>query len=137
MDSAQHPAPSDRPAASPGAGDVNFWAVLGFAAALVVTAVIVHLVVWVLFRFFDAREAARVPLAYPLAIGAADRQPPEPRLQINPRDDLRILHAQEDDLLNNYRWVDQGAGVVRIPIEEAIKITARRGLPAQQGKAAR
>jgi hypothetical protein len=132
----RHPAPHDRPEAQPAAGDVNFTAVLGFAGALVATAVVVHLLVWVLFRVFDSRETTRVVPEYPLAIGAADRQPPEPRLQNKPREDLRLLRDQEDDLLNNYRWVDRNAGIVRIPIDEAIKITARRGLPSQQGKAA-
>ena len=39
------------------------------------------------------------------------------------------LHAREDLLLNNYSWVDQAQGKVRIPIERAMELIAQRGLP--------
>jgi hypothetical protein len=58
--------------------------------------------------------------------------PPEPRLQTNPRQDLADLRAKEDETLNSYGWVDRNAGVVRIPIDEAITLTLQRGLPARQ-----
>ena len=51
--------------------------------------------------------------------------PPEPRLQTNPREDLSELRASEDELLDSYGWVDKNAGVVRIPIDEAMKLTLR------------
>src|SRR5262245_10590300 len=111
--------------------DINFTAIVGFGIGLIVTGVLVHLVVWLLFAYFNGREAARVAPAYPLAIGQSDRQPPEPRLQVNPREDLRALRAHEDDVLSNYAWIDRQAGVLRIPIEEAIRITAQRGLPSR------
>jgi len=124
--------PPDTPPVQP--DEVNIRAILGFGAGLIVSAIAIHLMVWLLFQYFSGREAARFAPVYPLAIGGADRQPPEPRLQTNPRDDLRALREHEDELLNNYRWVDKPAGIVRIPIDEAMKITAQRGLPARQGK---
>jgi hypothetical protein len=36
--------------------------------------------------------------------------------------ELRAIEAEE---LNTYGWVDQGKGVVRLPITEAMKITLR------------
>ena len=39
------------------------------------------------------------------------------------------MHAREDLLLDNYTWVDQSKGTVRIPIEQAMKLIAQRGLP--------
>ena len=68
----------------------------------------------------------------PLAADQQTRLPPEPRLQTNPREDLRLLREQEDAILKSYGWVDRPAGVVRIPIEEAMKLTVQRGLPARQ-----
>jgi len=112
--------------------DVNVRAILGFGLGLMVLAVVIHLMVWLLFQYFTDREAVRVAPAYPLAIGQKDRQPPEPRLQTNPRDDLRALREHEDELLNSYGWVDRPAGIVRIPIDEAMRITAQRGLPVRQ-----
>ena len=111
--------------------DVNIAGIFGFGAALVVAAVIIHLVVYVLFRYFDAREGRPVTPEYPLAIEQENRLPPEPRLQINPRQDLADLRAREDQALTSYGWVDKNNGVVRIPIEEAIRMTLDRGLPSR------
>jgi hypothetical protein len=38
---------------------------------------------------------------------------------------LAELRAAEAEELNNYGWVDQGKGVVRLPIADAMKITLR------------
>jgi hypothetical protein len=122
----------DNPEVGHEESDVNVRGILGFGLGLFVVAAVIHLMVWVLFQYFDAREGARVAPEYPLAIGQENRQPPEPRLQTNPREDLRVLRAHEDDILNNYGWIDKAGGVVRIPIEDAIRITARKGLPARQ-----
>ena len=62
----------------------------------------------------------------------AKREPPEPRLQTTPRQDLQDLQRREDELLNGYRWVDRTAGTVRIPVKEAMRITLERGLPARK-----
>ena len=112
--------------------DVNIRAILLFGAGLIVSAVLIHLLVYVLFRYFDVREAQRVTPQYPLAIAQENRVPPEPRLQTNPRQDLADLRAKEDELLNSYGWVDRNAGIVRIPIDEAIRLTLQRGLPSRQ-----
>jgi hypothetical protein len=55
---------------------------------------------------------------------------PTPRLLIDDGDqDVADLHAREDLLLNNYTWIDQSKGTVRIPIEQAMQLIAQRGLP--------
>ncbi len=79
------------------------------------------------------RGVARTP-QYPLAVGQEHRVPPEPRLQTNPREDLRDLRASEDAILNGYGWVDRNNGIVHIPIDEAMKLTLQRGLPVRQGQ---
>jgi hypothetical protein len=112
--------------------DVNIRAIFGFGAGLIVVAVVVHLLIYVLFAFFDAREHLSAPAEYPLAAAQETRLPPEPRLQTDPREDLSALRAKEDDILGSYGWVDRNAGIVRIPIEAAMKVTLERGLPARQ-----
>jgi hypothetical protein len=112
--------------------DANIVGVLGFGLGLMVAAIVIHLVVLVLFQFFQGREARRVPAEYPLAVSQGERLPPEPRLQTNPREDLRELRAKEHALLGSYGWVDKNAGVVRIPIDDAMKLTIERGLPARR-----
>jgi hypothetical protein len=112
--------------------DVNIAGIFGFGVGLLVVATIVHLLIFVLFRYFESREAARVPAEYPLARSQEDRLPPEPRLQTNPRQDLIDLRGKEDEWLGSYGWVDRNAGVVRIPIDEAMRLTLERGLPARE-----
>jgi hypothetical protein len=111
--------------------DVNIRAIFGFGLGLIVAAVFIHFAIWLLFMFFEGREARRVAAEFPLAVGQENRQPPEPRLQTNPRQDLRDLQKQEDDILGSYGWVDKASGEVRIPIAEAMKLTVQRGLPAR------
>jgi hypothetical protein len=112
--------------------DVDINAVFKFGAGLVITFVVVSAIVFGLFRYFQARESHGEPAEYPLAVGQDNRLPPEPRLQTNPREDLQELRTKEDELLKSYGWVDKNAGVVRIPIEDAIRLTLQRGLPARQ-----
>jgi hypothetical protein len=117
--------------------DVSLGGILAFAAGLLVVGIVVHLLVWVLFRYFDAREGHYQAAAeFPLATQQESRLPPEPRLQTNPREDLREMRAAEDETLTSYGWVDRSNGIVRIPIDEAMKLVVQRGLPArtEQGR---
>jgi hypothetical protein len=112
--------------------DVNIRAIFAFGAGLLVVGAVIHLLIFVLFGFFDRQASAKVPPEYPLAAAQGDRVPPEPRLQTDPRQDLSDLRAKEDELLGSYGWVDKNTGVVRIPIDAAMKLTLERGLPARQ-----
>jgi len=47
---------------------------------------------------------------------------------------LKRFRAQEDAALSGYGWVDQNAGVVRIPIERAKALVLERGLPVRPAK---
>ena len=55
---------------------------------------------------------------------------PTPRVQTDDgNQDVADLHAREALLLDNYSWVNQSQGKVRIPIERAMELIAQRGLP--------
>lgn len=110
--------------------DVNIRAIFGFAIGLTVASAVIAFAVWVLFQYFSARESQTTFTEYPLATQES-RQPPEPRLQTNPRQDLSDLRAREDQQLQSYGWVDKNAGVVRIPIERAMQLVVERGLPTR------
>jgi hypothetical protein len=117
--------------------DANIRAVFAFGMGLVVTGVVVSLVVWLLFRYLAAGEAqAGMPQSPTTAAtsrpsGAQEPLPPEPRLQVHPREDLIDLRRHEDQTLESYGWVDKNAGIVRIPIEEAMRLAVEHGLPAR------
>lgn len=57
--------------------------------------------------------------------------PPNPQLQAEPRKDLQTYCSDESQKLKTYGWVDQHAGVVRLPIEQAMALTLQRGLPTR------
>jgi len=42
-----------------------------------------------------------------------------------------LFVEQESKQLNTYGWVDSKSGVVRIPVDQAMKLLAERGLPAR------
>ena len=125
--------PEDRvnPEVSHEHSDVNIRAILGFGAALFAVAVAVHLLIYGLFGYFDSREGIQAPAEYPLAASQGHHEPPEPRLQTDPRQDLADMRAKEDEQLQSYGWVDKNAGIVRIPIDAAMRLTLERGLPAR------
>ena len=54
---------------------------------------------------------------------------PAPRLQVVPRVDLATLRDHERAESSSYGWIDRDAGIARIPIDRAIDIVAKRGLP--------
>ncbi len=58
--------------------------------------------------------------------------PPEPKLQVNPSQELREVRRWEDDRLHGYEWVDKETGVFRIPIDRAMELLAESGLPARR-----
>ena len=58
------------------------------------------------------------------------QQFPSPRLQEDDgNQEITDIHAREDLLLDNYSWADPAHDKVRIPIEEAMALVAKRGLP--------
>src|SRR5436309_2724090 len=125
---AHPPHGAENPAVHHEESDVNIRGILAFGVALIIVAIVVYLVVGGVFKYLDIREARQPQPEYPLAAAEENRLPPEPRLQTNPRQDLADLRAREEQALTSYSWVDRNAGVVRIPIDEAIKKTLERGL---------
>jgi len=123
--------PRDHGALEHEESDINAGAVLGFALGLLIVGVIVQVVVAMLFGAFT-RVAERTPRTFPLAADHEQALPPEPRLQVHPREDLRELRAREDSMLHTYGWVDKESGIARIPIDEAMKLIVSKGLPVRQ-----
>jgi hypothetical protein len=55
-------------------------------------------------------------------------QPPAPRLQVAPEQDLQHLHESENTRLDSYGWTDREHQVARMPIARAMKLLEERGL---------
>jgi hypothetical protein len=128
---AVHDTPDDQYRETPiGAGhehtDANIWIIAKFLFWLIVAAVIIHFGLALLFGLFVEQRVANVDPRYPLATAEGERVPPEPRLQRFPREDILRLRTGEENVLNNYGWVDQKAGTVHIPIQDAMRLVLER-----------
>jgi hypothetical protein len=98
-----------------------------FAIWLTVAMVLSAGIVYGTFWLFEGREqvTSQQTQMFPLAAGQV-REPQGPRLQTQPFKDIYALREGELEKLTTYGWVDEGAGVVRIPIEEAIRLMSER-----------
>jgi hypothetical protein len=108
--------------------EINVRAILKIGLALVVMAVVVHLLMWWLLRGFDAFQSRKDVRLSPIEQASPQLAPPEPRLETSPDESLRLLRAQEDEILEHAGWVDQRQGTLRVPIDVAIDAIAARGV---------
>jgi len=99
-------------------------------------ATVIALIVCVFILRFTSNLAASSDIAPPPAREAMGKDyPPEPRLQgvpghVNdPQKDLREKLKADIDANEKLQWVDRNAGIAQIPIEDAMKIIAEKGLP--------
>jgi len=114
--------------------DVSFSTVMGSGVALLVSAVLISVLVWGVFLYFSSQADRRGSTVGRFTRELPQPLPPEPRLQTDPHGDLLRLRESEDAVLDTYGWVDRNAGVVRIPIEQAMKLTVQRGLPSRAAR---
>ena len=104
--------------------------------AFVVIVLVAVSAVYVLQPLMVRSQQAQSPPANPLAAAYGRVDPPAPRLQVDPALDIFQHRQNEQRVLTSYGWVDEQAGVVRIPIERAIALIAERGLPPTMGRGA-
>ena len=109
--------------------DIDPRRVIFVGAGLLVTVLSVMTLTYLIFDYVTDRYSSRQPSASSLAHTRAPT--PEPHLGINAPEELRRLRATENATLNSYAWVDKENGTVRIPIERAIEILAKKGLPTR------
>jgi hypothetical protein len=105
--------------------DIRVRGVLIVAAASLVLLVLILLALWGMVGLF----AESYPRPLPTALEAARVEPPPPRLQSAPKDDLSAFRAQEEAILNRWAWIDRSAGIVQIPIDQAMALLTVRGWP--------
>jgi len=130
--------------------DLRIGPIVWFLIGLAIATIVIGLLVVGLFDAFESREEKSKAATSPLS---SERQklPPEPRLQLapsteeqlerklppdikkdSPLQEMKRLREQENEKLTSYGWVDEKAGVVRIPIEEAKKRLLEKGIPTRK-----
>jgi hypothetical protein len=110
--------------------DADLGKMLRVVIALVV-GVIAVVVVATVFQTLVTGRFGLFPLGTTIAVEPNVTPPPAPRLETGNGQVLDELRAKEDQLLNNYTWIDQGAGTVRIPVDRAMDLMLQRGLPTR------
>jgi hypothetical protein len=115
--------------------DFKVRGVLSFVIGLSIVTLIVFFVCSTLFMKNFAREGKRELAARPERFRDDRGQFPEPRLQASPPGDLTTMRKEDDAALNSYGWVDKKKGIARIPIDRAIDVLAREGLPSRRAGA--
>jgi hypothetical protein len=116
--------------------DLNVRGVVLSAVALAAVTLLALLLMWWLYAGLAKLGKASDPPPPALREVRERRLPPEPRLQANADGDMLTLRAAEDQSLERATWIDQKQGTVRIPVDLAIDVLLRRGLPAASGSPA-
>ena len=115
--------------------DIKVRPLAAFMVGLTVVTVFCFLIVLYLFRLFSAQHAVdnapsgAVPAAQAVSAPVDEQlRWPEPRVQSRPADDLKSLRTQEEQALTTYAWVDRANGIVRVPVDVAMKLVEKEGL---------
>jgi len=113
--------------------DISLRPILRFLGALIATAVVVQLLLYVQLDVYTEGEMPAAGKVDPLP-PLKDQPTAEPRLQEASTIDLAVLRRRERAELESSAWVDKKARTVRIPIDEAMRVIAEGGLPARKSQ---
>lgn len=110
-----------------GEADISAKALIGAIVTFVVVVIIASIATWFLVKSWSETGPAT-------ALPPPSRPTPAtgPALQISPPKDLAALRVKEERLLHATEWIDRGAGIARIPIEEAMGLLVKRAGPPME-----
>ena len=113
--------------------DINVRAIVTFIVVLAAVVLAMNALCLGLFKLLDKIEDKTQPVVSPLVAAPATKgdQFPAPSLQETPWLDLTKLRAEEAAYLHGYGWVDQSAGIGRVPIDRAKALLLQKGLPVR------
>jgi hypothetical protein len=105
--------------------NISLRALMNFVVIFVVSAIVIHLVIYAIFAGFRAAVAQPREIT---GVSAEHIPPPEPRLEPSvhhnqlPSMDLEQLHAAEREEFASRGWIDPQTGAVRVKPEIAEQI---------------
>lgn len=111
--------------------DVQLRGIAWSGVGLFVLMVVAFLLIIGVFSFLESWNGKSPQPVSPLA--ESQEPPAGPRLQVDPELDMAQFKVIEDSLVNSYGWVQKEAGVVRIPVKEAMKLMLEKGFPVREG----
>lgn len=115
--------------------DVEARSIYGYLLALGL-ATAAALLICVFILRFTLNYAASSQTPPPPSREAHQRElPPEPRLQgvpghtTDPQQDMRDKLKADTEANQKFAWIDESSGIAQIPVKDAMKIIAEKGLP--------
>jgi len=119
--------------------DIKAGTIYGYLFALG-AAVVASLLICIYILRFTLNFAASTDTPPPPSRDALGKDyralPPEPRLQgvpghqTDPQADLRKKNQEDSEANEKLEWIDKPSGIAQIPVKDAMKIIAERGLSA-------
>lgn len=124
--------------------DLSPLGVFYFLAGLAIVGITIYFILVGMYRFLDSYDRRHEPPTNPMAVTTGvnpnvmtqpeiqqqiDKTFPKPVLEYSERTQFIHELKNQDKALESYDWVDQKAGIVRIPIEQAMDLVAQRGFP--------
>jgi hypothetical protein len=114
-----------------------------FMISLVISGVVIYFIIRGMFSFLDNYERSQMTTGSPLIttqdpmsrvvtqddMDKAFKDNGAPMLETDERSQFRGFLLNQEDQLNSYGWVDEKAGVARIPIERAMDLIVQQNLP--------
>ena len=116
--------------------DVQTKSILVYLAYLGLAVIVTFAACIYIFRYATNFAAQSDTPPVPVHQGIAPTMPPEPRLQgilgheTDAQQDLRNKVKEDTAANEKLGWIDEKAGIVQIPVKDAMKIIAEKGLPA-------
>jgi hypothetical protein len=111
--------------------DASVGVIVKFLFWLAISAVVIHIGLGLIYAMLIDRALETGDQRYPLAATQGERLPPTPRLQQFPQNELYDFRRGEQEFLGGYGWMNKEAGIVHIPIEDAMRLTVERGLTSR------
>lgn len=123
---------------------VSYSGIVWFVVILTGTVLVSQVLVWGFFEWFDyrvtradaPRAATAEPPTSPVIQGgrfvSGAESTPQPSLLVDEPSVLREYRTRHLDAQDNYGWVNQSMGAIRLPIERAKDLVLERGLPVRQ-----
>ena len=118
------------------AQDVKSSPILKFLVFLGIVVVLSYFMVLGVYKGLTKYWTSSYSQEPPSREGMGATMPPEPRLQgmpghlTDPQQDWRDMVQAGTDANNELGWVDEKAGVARIPVKDAMDLIVEKGLPA-------
>ena len=105
--------------------EIKLGPIVKSTAAIIIIAIISHIVIYLLYSYWVGREEASDRTASPVMQIPITND--SPKLQVDEQAAHAVYEEKTAEEAERYAWVDQNAGVAQIPIDRAMEIVGQNG----------